>query len=117
MLIAGIYNFDDWKEKFVEHLEVNGHKPSVAKDYAGRIKKILEEENISVQTLAHDVDQWITEYKTGKYASKNKAKHYAPSSALIKFKDFVPTLYAPYLENQYESIKDITGKFPTGLLF
>ena len=56
-------------------------------------------------------------YHRKRTLGKNNAKHCAPSSALIKFKDFVPTLYAPYLENQYESIKDIAGKFPADLLF
>jgi hypothetical protein len=117
MLIAGTYDFDDWKEKFVKYIEASGNKPSVAKDYAGRIQKILEEENLSIQTLARDIDQWIAEYKTGKYAAKNKAKHYAPSSALVKLKDFIPTLYTPYLKNQYETFKGFASELPADLLF
>ena len=92
MLIAWEYDFNNWKERFIEYLETNGIKPSTAKDYARRIEKILEEENIIIQKLYVEIDQWIMEYKTGKYAGINKTRHYAPSSALIKFKDFAPVL-------------------------
>ena len=96
MLIAGIYDLANWEEKFIEYLKNNGIKPSTAKDYARRINKIITDENITIQTLSVEIDQWIKEYKAGKYANINKAKHYAPSSALIKFKDFFPTIYKAY---------------------
>lgn len=92
MLIAWEYDFNKWKERFIEYLEINGIKPSTAKDYGRRIEKILEEENITIQELFRDCDSWVEEYKTGKRVNVNKARHYAPSSALIKFKDFVPVL-------------------------
>ena len=92
MLVAWEYDFNNWKEKFIEYLEADGKKTSVAKDYAGRIRKILEEENITIQELHQEIDQWIVEYKTGKRADVNKKRHYAPSSALVKFKAFAPAL-------------------------
>lgn len=92
MLIAWEYDFNNWNERFIEYLETNGIKSSTAKDYARRVEKILEEENITIQKLYVEIDRWISEYKTGKYAGINKTRHYAPSSALIKFKDFVPVL-------------------------
>lgn len=100
MLIAGIYDFTNWKEEFIAYLENNGYKASVAKDYARRIEKIIKDDNITIQTLATEIDKWIQEYKTGRYFSINKQKHYAPSSALIKFKDFYPTIYKPYVSNK-----------------
>ena len=100
MLIAGIYDFTNWKEEFIVYLKNNGYTASVAKDYAGRIEKIIKDENITIQTLATEIDHWILEYKTGRYLSINKQKHYAPSSALIKFKDFYPTIYKPYVSKQ-----------------
>ena len=62
-MIAGVYDFTNWKENFIEYIELNGNKPSVARDYAKRIEKILEEESITIQTLSSDIDQWIEEYK------------------------------------------------------
>ena len=100
MLIAGIYDFTNWKERFVEHLKNKGMKPNTAKDYASRIEKIIIDENITIQQLSVEIDQWIAEYKTGKYASINKQKHYAPSSALMKYKDFYPTTYRTYVPEQ-----------------
>ena len=117
MLIAGIYDFADWKEKFIKYIEANGNKPSVAKDYARRIEKILEEEKITIEALSADIDRWIQEYKTGKYASINKTRHYAPSSALIKFKAFVPLLCEPYIPEPPKMMDILTGKYPTDILF
>lgn len=117
MMIAGIYDFTNWKEKFIKYIESNGNKPSVAKDYARQIEKILEEENITIQTVSCEIDQWIEEYKTGKYASINKARHYSPSSALIKLKAFVPTLYKPHIPEQPDFMDVFTGKYSTDTLF
>lgn len=117
MIIAGIYDFTNWKEKFIKYIESNGNKPSVAKDYSKRIEKILEEENITIQTLSCEIDQWIEEYKTGKYVSINKARHYAPSSALIKFKAFVPTLCTPYISEKPDLMDVLTGKYRTDIIY
>ena len=103
MMIAGTYDFSNWKEDFTIYLENNGYKPSVVKDYPRRIEKILDEEGITVEKLAVTINQWIDEYKNGKYKDINKTKHYAPSSALIKFKEFYPTLYKTYTKNQADS--------------
>ena len=65
MLIAWEYDFNKWKERFIEYLEINGIKPSTAKDYGRRIEKILEEENITIQELFRDCDSWVEEYKKG----------------------------------------------------
>lgn len=75
-------------------------KPNTAKDYVNRIKKIIKDENITIQTLSVGINEWIVEYKTGKYANINKQRHYAPSSALVKFKEFFPTTAKPYSSNQ-----------------
>ncbi len=117
MMIAGIYDFTNWKEKFIKYIESNGNKPSVAKDYARRIEKIIEDENITIETLSREIDQWIKEYKTGKYASINRTRHYAPSSALIKFKAFVPTLYKPHIPERPDFTDVITGKYSTHMLY
>ena len=103
MLIAGIYDFTNWKEEFIEHLKNIGIKPNTAKDYASRIEKIIKEENITIQKLSIEIDEWIAEYKTGTYATINKQKHYAPSSALVKFKVFVPTLCRPQILSHFIS--------------
>ena len=42
MLISWEYDFNNWKEKFIEYLETNGIKPSTAKDYARRVEKSLK---------------------------------------------------------------------------
>ena len=117
MMIAGIYDFTNWKEEFIKYIESNGNKPSVAKDYARQIEKILKEENITIETLSREIDQWIEEYKIGKYATINKSRHYGPSSALIKFKVFVPMLYKPHIPEQPDLMDVITGKFRTDLLY
>ena len=91
MLVAGKYDLTNWKEDFKDYLEKNGMTPNTAKDYARRIEKIMQDENISPGVLFREIDKWIEEYKTGKYAAVNKRKHYAPSSALIKYKEFFPT--------------------------
>ena len=113
MLIAGIYNLKNWKKDFEDYLEKKGMKSSTAKDYARRIEKVIEEENITIHTLSVEIDKWIQEYKTGKYASINRRKHYAPSSALMKFKEFYPTTYKPYNANQKGDLFESLMKPPT----
>jgi len=124
MLIAKIYDFSDWKEKFIDYLEKleddNGKKKynlSTAKDYARRIERIAENEGITIQTLAVEIDRWIAENKTGKYAQINKTSHYAWSSALIKFKVFLPTLCKPYDPQSTDPLKQFTKKFPDDLIY
>lgn len=104
MLIAGTYDFTNWKEDLIEYLKSNGYKPSVAKDYARRIETIIKDENITIQELSIEIDQWIAEYKTGKHASINKQKHYAPSSALIKFKDFFLITYISHVPKETDDM-------------
>ncbi len=77
MLIAWEYDFTNWKEDFIEYLKTNGIKPSAAKNYTRQVEKILEDENITIQKLSIEIDQWIEEYKAGKYADINKARQYA----------------------------------------
>ena len=55
MLIAWEYDFNKWKERFIEYLEINGIKPSTAKDYGRRIEKILEEVGRSYSVNAADI--------------------------------------------------------------
>ena len=100
MMIAGVYDFSNWKDEFIKYLSDNGCKPSTAKDYAKRIEKIIKDENITIQQLSAEIDRRIGDYKTGKYASINKQKHYAPSSALMKFKEFIPTTYTPAVSKE-----------------
>lgn len=117
MMIVREYDFTNWKEQFIKYIETNGNKPSVAKDYAMRIEKILEEENITIQALCCEIDRWIEEYKTGKRASINKAKHYAPSSALKKFKDFAPLLCKPVIPKAPDVMDVLMGNHRTDILF
>lgn len=109
MLIASIIDFTNWKDAFIKYIESNGNKPSVAKDYARRVEKILKENNITIQTLYCEIDQWIDEYKTGRNASINKARHYAASSALIKFKAFALTLSKPYIPDPPDFMDVLAG--------
>ena len=106
MLIASVADFNNWKEDFIKYIENNGRKTSTAKDYAGRIEKILQEENMAVTQLVVEVDQWITEYKTGKYEDINKKRHNAPSRALEYFKAFADAQRKPYIQNQ-KTFKDL----------
>lgn len=117
MMISKICDFSNWKEDFAKYLAGKGYKPSVVKDYPRRIEKIINDEGITIQELSANIDQWIAEYKTGKYMNVNKAKHYAPSSALMKFKDFYSTLYRTYTENQTEIFCRITGAKPGDIIF
>ena len=117
MLIARVYDFNNWKEAFIEHLMRNGCKPSTAKNYAGRIERIINNEGVPIQKLSAGINQWSEEYKIGKYASINKSSHYAWSSALIKFKDFLPTLCKPYTPEQPDLLDVITGKHRTDILY
>ena len=118
MLIAGIYKFDNWRNDFMNYLLSKGYSPSVSKDYPMRIGKIINDEGITVQELSVTIDKWIAEYKTGKYVGINKAKHYAPSSALMKFKDFYPTLYKTYTANPAnEDVLESLGQGPCKIIF
>jgi len=117
MIIAGVYDFSNWKEMFIAHLISNGCKLSTTKDYARRIERIINNEGVTIQELSARIDWWIEEYKTGRYASINKASHYAWSSALIKFKAFLPTLYKPYIPEQPNLLDIITGKRRTDILY
>lgn len=117
MLIAGVYDFNNWQKAFMEYLANEGYSPSVTKDYTRRIVRIVENESITIQTLSVEIDRWIEEYKTGRYASKNKTSHCAWSSALIKFKAFLPTLYKPYIPEQPDLLDIITGKHRTDILY
>jgi hypothetical protein len=117
MMIAGVYDFSNWKDEFIKHLSDNGCKPSTAKDYAGRIEKIINNEGVTVQELSARIDQWIEEYKTGIYASKNKTSHYAWSSALIKFKNFLPRLCKPYNPQPKDPLEQFTKEFRGDILY
>lgn len=116
MLIASVADFNNWKEDFIKYVENNGRKTSTAKDYAGRIEKILQEENMAVTQLVVEVDRWITEYKTGKYEDINKKRHNAPSRALEYFKAFADAQRKPYVQN-YSDLAEFLGKKPTDILF
>ena len=112
MLVAGKYDLTNWKENFKDYLEKNGMTLNTAKDYANRIEKIITDENITIQELSVKIDKWIMEYKTGKYASLNKQKHYAPSSALIKYKEFFPTTFRVCGPNQMGDPFEVLTKGP-----
>lgn len=56
MMIAGEYDFTNWKVKFIKYIESIGNKPSVTKNYARQIEMILEEENITIQALSYEID-------------------------------------------------------------
>ncbi len=112
MLVSGKYDLTNWKENFKDYLEKKGMSPNTAKDYANRIEKIITDENITIQELSVKIDGWIVEYKTGKYASVNKRKHYAPSSALIKYKEFFPTTFRVCAPKQTGNPLDILTKTP-----
>ena len=55
MMIAGVYDFSNWKDEFIKHLSDNGCKPSTAKDYAGRIEKIINNEGVTVQEYLQEL--------------------------------------------------------------
>lgn len=117
MLIAGAYDFNNWKELFVEYLTSNGCKASTAKDYVGRIEKMINNEGVTVQELSAGIERWIEEYKTGRLAPINKKDHYAWSSALLKFKAFLPTLYKPYIPKQPDLSDIVIEKKRTDILY
>lgn len=117
MIIAGVYDFSNWKEMFIAHLISNGCKLSTTKDYARRIERIINNEGVTIQELSARIDHWIEEYKIGRYVSINEASHCAWSSALIKFKAFLPTLYKPYIPEQPNLFDTITSKHRTDILY
>ena len=117
MMVISVSDFSTWEDDFIRYMEANGHTPGVAKDYARRVKKLLAEEHISVETLARDIDQWIDEYKTGKYAAVNNAHHHAPCAALLKFRAFVPTLSKPLVQDFSKLTDAFGGKVPTDIVF
>lgn len=108
-MIAAKLDFSNWERAFIDFVEKAGLKSSTAKDYAGRIKKILEEEGITIENLAVDIDKWIEEYESGAYAKINKRKHNAPSSALKWFEKLIPTLKTYPILNE-EKYSDFTKK-------
>lgn len=81
------------------------------------LKKIINNEGVTVQELSAGIERWIAECKTGKLAPINKKDHYAWSSALIKFKAFLPTLYKPYIPKQPDLSDIVTEKKHKGLLY
>ena len=52
MMIAGMYDFNNWQKAFMEYLVNEGYSPSVTKDYTRRIVRIVENESITIQTLS-----------------------------------------------------------------
>ncbi len=112
MLIAGKYDLNNWEEDFEIYLKNRGMKHNTAKDYLNRIKKIIKDENITIQTLSVEINKLIAEYKTGKYANLNKQKHYAPSSALTKFKEFFPTTFRQGGFDQYANSINVFKEAP-----
>lgn len=115
MMIVGTYDFSNWKEDFMDYLKNEGHTPGVVKDYAGRIERIIKDEGITVPELSAEIDRWIAEYKTGNKKGVNKTRHYAPSSALVKFKGFWPTTFKPYAPEPSD-LFDVFTKGPINLI-
>lgn len=116
MMIACVYDFTNWQEKFADYLKENGHKPSVIKDYVRRIETILETHDITIEKLSAQIDEWIDAYMRGEFSDTNKRRHYAPSSALKKFKDFKPVLQKPF-EKSNADPWDIYTKNPPNIIY
>ena len=117
MVVVSVADFNNWKEDFIKYIKNTGLMESTANDYAKRIEKILQEENMAVTQLVADVDQWIAEYKTGKYEDVNKRRHNAPSRALEYFKAFADAQRKPYIQNQRDFKDLFPGKDFSKILF
>ncbi len=64
--------------------------PSTVYDYAKRVQKICERENISFSKLADNIDFYVKRYDSfGDEADFGKKSHNAYISALKKFKEFI----------------------------
>ena len=65
-------------------------KPSTVYDYIKRIETICERENISINTLSNNIDNYVEKYgPLGNEAEFGKKSHNSYISALKKFKDYL----------------------------
>jgi len=65
-------------------------KPSTVYDYIKRIEKIIERENISIMSLAENINFYVEKYGSyGNEAEFGKKSHNAFISALKRFQEFV----------------------------
>lgn len=74
----------DIERSFYQFMIDNGLTQNTAKDYVKRVTQIDSIDKL----METDIDPLIEMYTTGDKKEINKRRHYAPSSALKKFKEF-----------------------------
>ena len=75
---------------FKTYLLNQNYKPLTAEDYKGRIERLCQKENISVETLVKNLSKIIPDYeKTGKKSSYGRRSHSSVLNALRRFSEFL----------------------------
>lgn len=75
---------------FKTYLLNQNYKPLTAEDYKGRIERLCQKENISVETLVKNLSKIIPDYeKTGKKSSYGRRSHSSVLNALRRFAEFL----------------------------
>ena len=84
-------------EKFIDYLIENNYKeftpkgkPSTVYDYAKRVERICEKENISIHNLSENISFYVQDYgPTGNESEFGKKSHNAYICALKQFQAFL----------------------------
>ena len=75
---------------FKTYLLNQNYKSLTAEDYKGRIERLCQKENISVETLVKNLSKIIPDYeKTGKKSSYGRRSHSSVLNALRRFSEFL----------------------------
>jgi hypothetical protein len=87
-------------DRFKEYLVEKDYKsttpsgnPSTVYDYAKRVQRVCNRENISERKLAEDISLYVEKYDiNGQEAEYGKRSHNAVISALKRYEEFTKTL-------------------------
>ncbi len=85
------------KIQFESYLKTKGYKettpsgnPSTVYDYIKRIDRVCDDENMTWEELANNIEQIVLEYSSGgRKEEQGKVSHNAVINALKRFREFV----------------------------
>ncbi len=85
-----LQDFENYLVKQGYSVSTPSGKPSTVYDYIKRVETICEREDISINSLSNNIDDFVEKYgPSGNESEFGKKSHNAYISALKKFKDFL----------------------------